>query len=129
MFIQIDTNQFEGDDATFDSFAAAMKTRYGTKVWDPAEKSFAGEGDVVVRALDKSRFYDAFCLIAFDPKRAKDVAEIRAERIKPDAGDDSMTKSITDDGTSGPSLDDNKGAVNDAINANGGDKTKKKKGL
>jgi len=115
MFIQVDTNQFDGDAATFDVFSEGMKTRYGAKVWDQAEADLTGEGSIGVRIIDKSRFYDAFCLVVFDTKMAKAVAADRKERIPADVQDNTMLNSIRDDGTDTPSLDDNKDAVQGAI--------------
>jgi hypothetical protein len=115
MFIQVDTNQFEGDAAIFDTFSSGMKSRYGARIWDVNDQTdLSGEGEIGVRILDKSRFYDAFCLIVFDVKLANEVAAVRKERIHEEKKDNVILNSIQDDGTD-PGLDDNKGAVQDAI--------------
>jgi hypothetical protein len=119
MFIQVDTNQFEGDAANFDTFAAGMKSRYGARIWDVNNQTdLSGEGEIGVRILDKSRFYDAFCLIVFDVKRANSVAADRKERIIEEKKDNTILNSIKDDGTDSPSLNDNKDAVQGAIKGN-----------
>src|SRR5262249_51071489 len=127
-----DTDQFEGDAATFDAFSSAMNSRYGSSVWKP-EDADGSDADVSVRVIDKSKFYDAFCLVVFDGNKAKEVAHVRKERLKPEQNDDSVNAAVEEDGSSkGPSLDENNSACNDAITANGGDPkkslTKKKDG-
>ena len=115
MFIQIDTNQFEGDSIDFETFAAGMKGRYGARIWDKADEDLSGEGEIGVRILDKSRFYDAFVMIVFDVKLAKEVASVRKERIHEEVKTNAILESIKDDGTSDPDLTSNKDAVQGAI--------------
>jgi len=126
-FVQVDTNTLQGDDTSFEAFSGGMKARYGAKVWNAADQQGVAD-DTEVRTLDKSRFYDAFCLITFDGKRMNDVLETRKDRIKPEHEDDSIVKAVTEGpNDKGPTLDENKGAVNDVIGASGGDTSKKPK--
>lgn len=119
MVIQIDTAQFGEEQQSFEFFANAMKSRYGADVVDPAQTETAYKGEVFVKAVDKTRFYDAFVLVIADPSRARTVASIRADRIQDVKEENKILKAITESGdTTGPDLDSNQGAVEDVIKGN-----------
>jgi len=116
MFIQIDTTQFEADQATFDFFSGVMKSKFGAEVADPKLSYTSYKGDVFVQAVDKTRFYDAFVLVVLDPERARAVDAVRKDRIHEVKEDNKILKSITETGDHDtPDLDDNKDAVKGVI--------------
>jgi hypothetical protein len=121
MFIQIDTTQFDPEQQTYEFFSGLMKAKFGGDAVDAnASYAKAPNGSVFVKAMDKTRFYDAFVLVVLDPGRAKNVDAIRKERIQDVKEENSIVNAIKDDGSSTPSLDDNKDAVQGVI----GDKKK-----
>lgn len=112
MFLQIDTTQFESEQANFEYFAGLMGARFGEDVLrTPSD----GE-HMDVRVIDKTRFYDAFCIVVQDPDRARTVAAVRADRVKDDKPENNILKAVVESGdTSGPDLDSNKDAIDGII--------------
>jgi hypothetical protein len=123
MFLQLDSNQIAEEGRNFEAFRGAMEGRFGPGMVDPTGEEWA-TSDIDVKAVDRLRFYDAFCLVVTDPKRAKEVEATRAEHAPPPKTDDAIMKTvISKDPNDKPSLDENKGAV-DAIIGGGGKKPK-----
>ncbi len=123
MFVQIDTAQFEEDQREFAFFGGLMKTRLGDNV--VGDLTIQSTEDIWVRALDKGKTFDAFCLVMGDPTRLKAVYADRKERVKIEVTGNSITKSIEEDPDgSTPNLDDNRDAVKDVIKGNKGGDTK-----
>jgi len=122
MFVQIDTTQFDPEQQTYEFFSGLMRAKFGDDAVDPeVTYAKAPNGVVYVHTMDKTRFYDAFCLIVLDPGRAKHTDAVRKERIKEVKEENSIVKAIQDDGKDSPSLDSNKDAVQGVI----GDKKQK----
>jgi len=121
MFIQIDTTQFSPEQQTYEFFAKLMGQKFGRDAVDPAVGYQAAPAGTFVHAIDKTRFYDAFCLVVLDPQRARHVDAVRKERIHEVKEENSIVKAISDDGKANPSLDSNKDAVQGVI----GEKPKK----
>jgi hypothetical protein len=114
MFVQIDTAQFPEDQRDFAYFGGLMKTRLGDSA--VGDLSIQSTEDIWVRALDKGKTFDAFCLVMGDPARMKAVYADRKERVKIEVKGNSITNSIQEDPDgSTPNLDDNKDAVKDII--------------
>jgi hypothetical protein len=119
MFVQIDTTQFGDDQRSFEFFGSLMKSRYGSDTVDPKADYRAYAADqIFVKAVDKTRFYDAFCLVVLDPGRARDVDAVRKDRINDTKEPNKMLEAIVekvDDG--GPDIhsSSNKNAVKGAI--------------
>ncbi len=116
MFIQIDTTQFPEEQQGFDFFSGLMKSKFGGDVADAkaSYEKYAAD-QIFVKAVDKTKFYDAFCLIVIDPGRARTVNAVRVERIKKADDEDKILKQVTDGGDDTPDLDANKGAVDGVI--------------
>lgn len=122
MFIQIDTTQFEAEQATFEFFSKIMTSKFGSDVADPKLSHTNYGGEIFVQAIDETRFYDAFVLLVVDTKRAREVDAIRKERIQEVKEDNKILKAVTETGDHDtPDLDANKDAVKDVI----GDKKSK----
>ena len=116
MFVQIDTTQFEADQATFEFFSGIMTSKFGSDVADPKLSYKNYRGDIFVQAVDKTRFYDAFVLVVLDPSRAKTVDAVRADRIHEVKEDNKILKAVTETGDHDtPDLDANKDAVKGVI--------------
>jgi len=114
MFIQIDTAQFEEDQREFSFFGGLMKTRLGDSA--VGDMTIQSTESIWVRALDKGKTFDAFCLVVGDPTMLKAVYADRKERVKIEVQENSITKAIQEDpDADGPSLDDNRDAVKDVI--------------
>ncbi|HTJ46485.1 MAG TPA: hypothetical protein VL463_30475 [Kofleriaceae bacterium] len=118
MFLALDSKQIAEEQRNFDVFRKSMEGRFGPGMVDPTGEEWA-TSDIDVKAVDRLRFYDAFCLVVTDPKRAKEVEATRAEHAPPPKQDDAIMKTvISKDPSDKPSLDENKDAVN-AIIGNG----------
>jgi hypothetical protein len=116
MFVQIDTTQFGEAQQSFDFFAGGMKARYGADVVDPNITHVNYAGDIFIKAIDKTRFYDAFCLLIVDPARARKLDAIRKDRIQDVKQENKLLKAVIESGdTSGPDLDANADAVQGII--------------
>jgi hypothetical protein len=124
MFLALDSKQIAEEQRTFDVFHKSMEGRFGAGMVDPTGEEWA-TSDIDVKAVDRLRFYDAFCLVVTDPKRAKEVDVTRAEHAPPPKQEDAIMKTvISKDPGDKPSLDENKDAV-DAIIGNGSSKKPK----
>jgi hypothetical protein len=118
MFLQLASNQIAEEGRNFDAFRQAMEGRFGPGLVDPTGEEWA-TSDIDVKAVNRLRFYDAFCLVVSDPKRAKEVEATRAEHAPPPKQEDAIMKTVIEkDPNDKPSLDENKGAV-DAIIGSG----------
>ncbi len=114
MFIQIDVTQFEEDQQNFEFFGGLMKSRMGDNV--TGDLAIQSGEDIWVRAIDKSRRYDAFCIVLADSAMLKAVYADRKERVKVDVQNNSLVDAITEKETDdGPALNANKDAVKDVI--------------
>jgi hypothetical protein len=123
MFLALDSKQIAEDQRNFGVFSKSMEGRFGGGMIDPTGEEWA-TSDIDVKAVDRLRFYDAFCLVVTDPKRQKEVDATRAEHAPPPKQDDAIMKTvISKDPNDKPSLDENKDAV-DAIIGNGSKKPK-----
>ena len=119
MFLALDSKQISEEQRSMDAFSKLMEGRFGAGMVDATGEEWA-TSDIDVKAVDRLRFYDAFCLIVADPKRQKDVEATRAEHAPPPKGEDAIMKTVIDkDPNDKPGLDENKDAV-DAIIGNGG---------
>jgi hypothetical protein len=126
MFLSLDSKQIGEDQRNFANFSKLMEGRFGPGMVDPTGEEWA-TGDIDVKALDRLRFYDAFCLSVADPKRQKAVEATRAEHAPPPKDDDAIMKTvISKDPNDKPSLDENKDAVDSIIGNGGGGKGKPK---
>ena len=128
MFVQIDTTEFPEDQTSFEFFAGLMAERYGRDVVDPKTHYDVGyAASIFVRALDETRFYDAFCLVVADPERHRAVDADRKERVDETVKKDKVIEEVTKGGQDDPDFQNtgNKDAVKDAFE--GGSKKKKKK--
>ncbi len=123
MFLGLDSTQIAADQRNFDVFRKSMEGRFGAGMVDATGEEWA-TSDLDVKALDRLRFYDAFCLVVTDPKQAKTVASTRVEKAPPPPKDDAIMKTVLQkDPSDKPSLDENKDAV-DAIIGGGSKKPK-----
>lgn len=127
MFLALDSKQIAEEQRNFDVFRKSMEGRFGPGMVDATGEEWA-TSDIDVKAIDRLRFYDAFCLVVTDPKRAKEVEATRAEHAPPPKQDDAIMKTvISKDPNDKPSLDENKGAVDAIIGGGGGAKKPKPK--
>ena len=127
MFLALDSKQIAEEQRTFDVFRKSMEGRFGGGLVDGNTEEW-GTSDIDVKALDKLHFYDAFCLAVSDPKRAREVDQIRAEKAPPPKGEDPIMKTVlSKDPSDKPSLDENKDAVDAIIGGGGGGSAKKPK--
>ena len=101
-----------------------METRYGEGDINASTITWPC-GDFNVRAIDKLKTYDALGLSIWDPKADGEVMTARAANPEVKASMSGVTKSVLDSADDKPSLDANKGAVDDVIK--GGSKTAPKK--
>jgi hypothetical protein len=126
MFLGLDSKQIAEEQRNFDVFRKSMEGRFGAGGIDPTGEQWT-TSDLDVKAIDRLRFYDAFCLVVWDPRRAKEVEATRAEHAPPPPKQDAIMNTVLQkDPGDKPSLDENKDAV-DAIIGGGGSKKPKPK--
>jgi hypothetical protein len=113
MFLALDSKQISDEQRNFETFRTLMEGRFGPGLVAPTGEEWK-TSDLVVKAVDRLRFYDAFCLIATDPRAEKDVLDNRVAKAPATKGQDGLMKSVLEKGDDKPSLDENAGAV-DAI--------------
>ena len=124
MFLSLDTSGLADENRNFDNFKKVMETRYGEGDINASTITWPC-GDFNVRAIDKLKTYDALGLSIWDPKADGEVMTARAANPEVKASMSGVTKSVLDSADDKPSLDANKGAVDDVIK--GGSKTAPKK--
>lgn len=115
MFIQIDTSQFEDESQReFAFFGGLMGTKLGENA--VGDLTVQSTEEIWVRALDKTKTFDAFAIVMADPAMLKAVYADRKERVQIQVEENSITKAISEDpDAEGPGLDSNKDAVKDVI--------------
>jgi hypothetical protein len=114
MFLSLDTSQMAADSRNFESFRKTMESNFGPGLVEPGRLTWEA-GDFHVAALDRLRQYDALCLVIWDPTVMTSLAALRAERAPKKAPQDNVMKQVLDGGGKEPSLDENKGAIDDLI--------------
>ena len=82
MFIALDSKQIADDQRNFKVFSSSMEGRFGPGLVDPTGELWKTPS-LEVKAINKLRFYDAFCLVITDPHRASAVASMRKEHAPP----------------------------------------------
>jgi len=117
MFIALDSKQIADDQRNFKVFADSMEGRFGPGLVDPTGETWSTPS-LEVKAVNRLRFYDAFCLIITNPRQAEAVAASRKEHAPPPQKQDAIMKTVIEkDPNDKPGLDENKDAVDQIINA------------
>jgi hypothetical protein len=127
MFLALDSKQIAEEQRNFDVFRKSMEGRFGPGMVDASGEEWA-TSELDVKAIDRLRFYDAFCLVVTDPKRAREVEATRKEHAPPPPKQDAIMNTVLQkDPGDKPSLDENKNAVDAIIGGGGGGSAKKPK--
>ena len=121
MFLGLDSKQIAEEQRNFDVFRKSMEGRFGPGGVDAMGEQWTTP-DLAVWAVDRLRFYDAFCLVVWDPRRAKEVEATRTEHAPAAEKHDAIMNTVLQkDPKDKPGLDENKDAV-DAIIGKGKNK-------
>lgn len=111
MFVQLDTAKLGDEQKSFKFFRALMEKRFGKGRVHATGLSWKLR-DIHVDAIDKLKFYNSFCLIMTEPRRAREVAELRAERQKKGSKYNPVIRSVIEDvDDGGPDIDEGAGNI------------------
>ncbi|MCE9573760.1 MAG: hypothetical protein K8W52_11450 [Deltaproteobacteria bacterium] len=113
MFIALDSKKISDEQRNFATFRTIMESRFGAGAIDPTGEEWKTP-ELAVKAIDRLRFYDAFCLVVTDPRAEKQVVDNRVAKAPAAKGQDGLMKSVLEKGDDKIGLDENAGAV-DAI--------------
>ncbi len=114
MFIALDSKKISDEQRNFATFRQIMEGRFGPGTVDSTGEEWK-TADLAVKAIDRLRFYDAFCLVATDPRAEKQVVDNRVAKAPADKGQDGLMKSVLEKGDDKVGLDENAGAVDSII--------------
>lgn len=115
MFVQLDTSKLGDDQKNFKVFRRLMEKRFGRGIVHDTGLSWKLR-DIHVDALDKLRFYNSLCLVIANPRRAKLVAQLRADNTKKGSKYNSVIRSVIEDvDDGGPDLDEGGGTIDRLI--------------
>jgi hypothetical protein len=114
MFISLDTSILPADKRNFETFQAAMTSKYGPGDVDGGKITWnAGEFSAV--AYDKLNSYDALCLVIVDNAENRALAELRSSKAVAKAGPSAITKAVLDDGKDKIDINANQNAIDSVL--------------
>jgi hypothetical protein len=120
MFVSLDVSILPEDKRNFDTFRAAMESKYGTGDVEDGRIEWH-TGDFDARAVDRLKDYDALGLSIEDPHVRSQVEARRAEHAPKGKETPSVIKAVIDpDHKDHPDVKANDGAVDAVIKAQGG---------
>jgi hypothetical protein len=115
MFIALDSKQIADDQRNFKVFSSSMEGRFGPGLVDPTGEEWKTPS-LEVKAVNRLRFYDAFCLVITNPRQAEAVAAVRKDHAPPPPKQDAIMKTVIEkDPNDQPGLDENNDAVDQII--------------
>ena len=120
MFLSLDVSILPEDKRNFDTFRAAMESKYGPGDVDGGRIEWHA-GDFDARAIDRLKDYDALGLSIEDPRVRSQVEARRAEHAPKGKETPAVIKAVIDpDHKDHPDVKANDGAVDAVIKAQGG---------
>jgi hypothetical protein len=117
MFIALDTSKLGDEQKNFAFFRQLMVKRFGQGIVHDTGLSWRLK-DIHVDALDKLSFYNAFCLVVTDPRRAKRVMAMREERNSGPKKTHSIIDSVTEGGDDDIDLDQGSDTIDRVLDKN-----------
>jgi len=122
MFIQLDVSILPEDKRNFDTFKGVMTNAYGPGDVETDRITWRTP-EFDVRAMDKLKSYGAVALVIEDPRVKNELVAIREAKAPPKKEMNAVIKAVVDaDGTDKPNVQQNGGAVDAVIKAQGGGK-------
>jgi hypothetical protein len=114
MFISLDTSILSADKRNFETFQAAMTSKYGPGDVDAGKITWnAGEFSAI--AYDKLNSYDALCLVVVDTAENRTLAELRSSKAVAKSGPSAITKAVLDDGKDKVDINANSNAIDSVL--------------